>query len=136
MWRIGSAVAGPVAFGCGLCTARRTGMAVRVVRLLTRPARPGDTALHENGSTRADIEVLLNAAGQVLAELCGAGQDVLAPHVVADCVCLPAGRAQPPGHHVRSGMSAGSAGDQQVLRSIPDSSPVTNARAGACGPTR
>ncbi|MGW5611658.1 DNA-binding protein [Streptomyces sp. NPDC003753] len=31
-WRIGGAVAGPVAFGCRLCTARRTGMAVRVVR--------------------------------------------------------------------------------------------------------
>lgn len=31
-WRIGGAVAGPVAFGCRLCTARRTGTAVRVVR--------------------------------------------------------------------------------------------------------
>ncbi|GGP00122.1 TniQ family protein [Wenjunlia tyrosinilytica] len=30
-WRIGGAVAGPVAFGCRLCTARRTGMARRVV---------------------------------------------------------------------------------------------------------
>ncbi|MFJ1561864.1 DNA-binding protein [Streptomyces mirabilis] len=31
-WRIGSAVTGPAAFGCRLCTARRTGTAVRVVR--------------------------------------------------------------------------------------------------------
>ncbi|MFC9916033.1 DNA-binding protein [Streptomyces sp. NPDC127197] len=31
-WRIGGAVAGPVAFGCRLCAARRTGTAVRVVR--------------------------------------------------------------------------------------------------------
>ncbi|WP_329618489.1 hypothetical protein [Streptomyces sp. S465] len=31
-WRIGGAVAGPVAFGCRLCTARRTGTAVRMVR--------------------------------------------------------------------------------------------------------
>ncbi|MEV0982487.1 DNA-binding protein [Streptomyces sp. NPDC049915] len=35
-WRIGSAVAGPVAFGCRLCTARRTGVAVRVVRYAPR----------------------------------------------------------------------------------------------------
>lgn len=32
LWRIGGAVAGPVAFGCRLCTARRTGTAVRAVR--------------------------------------------------------------------------------------------------------
>jgi hypothetical protein len=32
VWRIGGAVAGPVAFGCRLCAARRTGVAVRVVR--------------------------------------------------------------------------------------------------------
>ncbi|MGV9551790.1 DNA-binding protein [Streptomyces ardesiacus] len=31
-WRIGGALAGPVAFGCQLCTARRTGTAVRMVR--------------------------------------------------------------------------------------------------------
>lgn len=31
-WRISGAVAGPVAFGCRLCTARRTGTVVRVVR--------------------------------------------------------------------------------------------------------
>ncbi|WP_329438242.1 hypothetical protein [Streptomyces canus] len=31
-WRIAGAVAGPVAFGCRLCTARRTGAPVRVVR--------------------------------------------------------------------------------------------------------
>ncbi|GAB3006972.1 hypothetical protein GCM10023080_085910 [Streptomyces pseudoechinosporeus] len=31
-WRIGGAVTGPAAFGCRLCTARRTGTAVRVVR--------------------------------------------------------------------------------------------------------
>ncbi|WP_445398781.1 DNA-binding protein [Streptomyces sp. LE64] len=32
LWRTGGAVAGPVAFGCRLCTARRSGAAVRVVR--------------------------------------------------------------------------------------------------------
>ncbi|MGW1997455.1 DNA-binding protein [Embleya sp. NPDC001921] len=32
LWRVGGAVAGPVAFGCRLCAARRTGAAVRVVR--------------------------------------------------------------------------------------------------------
>ncbi|WP_338063913.1 hypothetical protein [Streptomyces noursei] len=31
-WRIGGAVAGPVAFGCRLCAARRTGTVMRVVR--------------------------------------------------------------------------------------------------------
>ncbi|MGW9594493.1 DNA-binding protein [Streptomyces chartreusis] len=31
-WRIGGAVAGPVAFGCRLCAARRTGTVVRVVQ--------------------------------------------------------------------------------------------------------
>ncbi|MGP3637663.1 hypothetical protein ACTU45_30715 [Streptomyces sp. 24-1644] len=31
-WRTSGAIAGPVAFGCRLCTARRTGAAVRVVR--------------------------------------------------------------------------------------------------------
>jgi hypothetical protein len=36
VWRIGSMVAGPVSFGCRLCTARRTGMAVRVVRYAPR----------------------------------------------------------------------------------------------------
>ncbi|MEU2269603.1 DNA-binding protein [Streptomyces olindensis] len=36
LWRIGGAVAGPVAFGCRLCTARRTGAAVRVVRYTPR----------------------------------------------------------------------------------------------------
>ncbi|GGU24955.1 DNA-binding protein [Streptomyces daghestanicus] len=35
-WRTGGAVAGPVAFGCRLCTARRTGTAVRVVRYAPR----------------------------------------------------------------------------------------------------
>ncbi|MDT0398511.1 MULTISPECIES: DNA-binding protein [Streptomyces] len=35
-WRIGGAVAGPVAFGCRLCGARRTGTAVRVVRYTPR----------------------------------------------------------------------------------------------------
>ncbi|MFE7466204.1 DNA-binding protein [Streptomyces sp. NPDC057499] len=32
VWRIGGAVAGPVAFGCRLCVAQRTGTLVRVVR--------------------------------------------------------------------------------------------------------
>ncbi|MGC4985955.1 hypothetical protein ACLQ18_35980 [Streptomyces sp. DT193] len=36
LWRIGSAVAGPVAFGCRPCTARRTGTAVRVVPYAAR----------------------------------------------------------------------------------------------------
>ncbi|MEU9640122.1 DNA-binding protein [Streptomyces tendae] len=36
LWRTGGAVAGPVAFGCRLCTARRTGAAVRVVRYTPR----------------------------------------------------------------------------------------------------
>jgi hypothetical protein len=31
-WRIGGAVTGPTAFGCRLCTARRTGTAMRMVR--------------------------------------------------------------------------------------------------------
>ncbi|MFF4846183.1 DNA-binding protein [Streptomyces collinus] len=35
-WRIGGAVLRPVAFGCQLCTARRTGAAVRVVRYAPR----------------------------------------------------------------------------------------------------
>ncbi len=36
LWRTGGAVAGPVAFGCRLCTARRTGAAVRVMRYTPR----------------------------------------------------------------------------------------------------
>ncbi|MEU7429025.1 DNA-binding protein [Streptomyces sp. NPDC040750] len=36
VWRTGGAVAGPVAFGCRLCAARRTGTAVRVVRYAPR----------------------------------------------------------------------------------------------------
>ncbi|WP_069766713.1 DNA-binding protein [Streptomyces sp. LUP30] len=35
-WRTGGAIAGPVAFGCRLCAARRTGTAVRVVRYAPR----------------------------------------------------------------------------------------------------
>lgn len=35
-WRIAGTVAGPVAFGCRLCTARRTGTPVRVVRYARR----------------------------------------------------------------------------------------------------
>ncbi|MGW3956972.1 DNA-binding protein [Streptomyces sp. NPDC004752] len=35
-WRTGGAVAGPVAFGCRLCAARRTGTTVRVVRYAPR----------------------------------------------------------------------------------------------------
>lgn len=35
-WRAAGAVAGPAAFGCRLCTARRTGAAVRAVRYLPR----------------------------------------------------------------------------------------------------
>ncbi|MFD5110275.1 TniQ family protein [Streptomyces cinereoruber] len=34
VWRIGSVVVGPVAFGCGLCTAQRTGTVVRAVRYI------------------------------------------------------------------------------------------------------
>ncbi|WP_240124613.1 DNA-binding protein [Streptomyces sp. MUM 136J] len=36
LWRIGGAVTGPVAFGCRLCTARRTGTAVQAVRYAPR----------------------------------------------------------------------------------------------------
>lgn len=36
VWQTGSTAAGPVAFGCRLCTARRTGTAVRVVRYAPR----------------------------------------------------------------------------------------------------
>nr|WP_237522871.1 DNA-binding protein [Streptomyces sp. SID1328] len=36
LWRIAGAVVGPVGFGCRLCTARRTGAAVRVVRYAPR----------------------------------------------------------------------------------------------------
>lgn len=36
VWRIGGAVGGSVAFGCRLCTARRTGTAVRVMRYAPR----------------------------------------------------------------------------------------------------
>ncbi|MFF7266478.1 DNA-binding protein [Streptomyces sp. NPDC008159] len=35
-WRTGGAVAGPVAFGCRLCAAQRTGTAVRVARYVPR----------------------------------------------------------------------------------------------------
>ncbi|MGW4690640.1 hypothetical protein ACWEPM_37985 [Streptomyces sp. NPDC004244] len=36
LWRVGGKAAGPVAFGCRLCVARRTGEAVRVVRYAKR----------------------------------------------------------------------------------------------------
>lgn len=36
LWRAGGAVVGPVAFGCRLCTARRTGQLVRTVRYAER----------------------------------------------------------------------------------------------------
>ncbi|MEV4927273.1 DNA-binding protein [Streptomyces roseoverticillatus] len=36
VWRVGGAVVGPVAFGCRLCPARRTGAGVRVVRYAQR----------------------------------------------------------------------------------------------------
>ncbi|MGW6707614.1 DNA-binding protein [Streptomyces sp. NPDC054956] len=36
VWRIGGTVGGPVAFGCRLCTARRTGVAARVVQYAPR----------------------------------------------------------------------------------------------------
>ncbi|PKV76954.1 hypothetical protein BX283_7875, partial [Streptomyces sp. TLI_146] len=36
LWRVGGALVGPMAFGCRLCTARRTGAAVRVVRYAQR----------------------------------------------------------------------------------------------------
>jgi hypothetical protein len=39
VWRSAGAVVGPVAFGCRLCTARRTGTAVRVVRYVARSSR-------------------------------------------------------------------------------------------------
>ncbi|GAB2884996.1 DNA-binding protein [Streptomyces mayteni] len=36
VWRVGGTVVGPVVFGCRLCAARRTGVAVRVVRYAQR----------------------------------------------------------------------------------------------------
>ncbi|MER5312443.1 hypothetical protein ABT034_32235 [Streptomyces sp. NPDC002773] len=36
LWRVGGAVAGPVAFGCRLCTARRTGQGLLAVRDVPR----------------------------------------------------------------------------------------------------
>ncbi|MFI8105852.1 DNA-binding protein [Streptomyces sp. NPDC086023] len=36
LWRVGGAVIGPVAFGCRLCTAQRTGQPVRAVRYAER----------------------------------------------------------------------------------------------------
>lgn len=36
LWRVGGAVAGPVAFGCRWCAARRTGAPVRVIRYAAR----------------------------------------------------------------------------------------------------
>jgi hypothetical protein len=55
---------------------------------------------HENGSARADAEVLLNAAGrQVLASLCGVGQDGLAralPSWGQEDSKLPAAQADAP----------------------------------------
>jgi hypothetical protein len=39
LWRSAGAVVGPMAFGCRLCTARRTGTAVRMVRYAARSSR-------------------------------------------------------------------------------------------------
>ncbi|CAM5695527.1 TniQ family protein [Streptomyces canus] len=53
-WRIGGALAGPVAFGCRLCTARRTGTAVRVVRYAPRWQRV--CARHQRWLLDADTD--------------------------------------------------------------------------------
>ncbi|GCD97094.1 hypothetical protein EHYA_04781 [Embleya hyalina] len=54
MWRVGGAVVGPVAFGCRLCTARRTGRPVRVVRYAARWERA--CARHARWSPDADAD--------------------------------------------------------------------------------
>jgi hypothetical protein len=59
-WRIGGALAGPAAFGCRLCVARRTGTAERVVRYTPRWERV--CARHGRWLLDAD-------AGQVLEHL-------------------------------------------------------------------
>ncbi|MFG2639263.1 DNA-binding protein [Streptomyces sp. NPDC048362] len=53
-WRTGGAVAGPVAFGCRLCAARRTGTAVRVVRYAPRWERV--CVRHGRGLLDADAD--------------------------------------------------------------------------------
>ncbi|WP_229758432.1 DNA-binding protein [Peterkaempfera bronchialis] len=52
LWRIGGAVAGPVAFGCRLCTARRTGTALRAVRY----APPWERACVRHGRWLLDAD--------------------------------------------------------------------------------
>ncbi|MFJ2264449.1 DNA-binding protein [Streptomyces sp. NPDC087844] len=56
-WRTGGAVAGPVAFGCRLCAARRTGTAVRVVRYVPRWERV--CVRHRRWLLDADADQLL-----------------------------------------------------------------------------
>ncbi|MET7304139.1 DNA-binding protein [Embleya sp. NPDC005575] len=54
MWRVGGAVVGPVAFGCRLCAARRTGGPVRVVRYAARWERV--CVRHTRWSSDADAD--------------------------------------------------------------------------------
>ncbi|MFF4179774.1 hypothetical protein [Streptomyces sp. NPDC001750] len=54
VWRVGGAVVGPVAFGCRLCTARRTGAQVRVVRYASRWERV--CVRHERWQLDADAD--------------------------------------------------------------------------------
>ncbi|MFD3456995.1 DNA-binding protein [Streptomyces sp. NPDC058691] len=60
LWRSGGTVAGPVAFGCGLCAARRTGTAgVRVVRYVPR----WDRVCVRHGRWLLDADADLSAGG-------------------------------------------------------------------------
>jgi hypothetical protein len=60
-WRTGGAVAGPVAFGCRLCAARRTGTVVRVVRYVPRWERV--CVLHRRWLLDADADQSLEYLG-------------------------------------------------------------------------
>ncbi|MFJ5220571.1 DNA-binding protein [Streptomyces sp. NPDC088354] len=61
LWRVGGAVAGPVALGCGLCAARRTGTAgVRVVRYAPRWER----VCARHGRWLLDADADLSAGGR------------------------------------------------------------------------
>ncbi|MFF3467606.1 TniQ family protein [Streptomyces sp. NPDC002619] len=59
-WRAAVAVAGPAAFGCRLCTARRTGQALRAVRYLPRWRR----VCVRHGRWLLDADAVGGAAGQ------------------------------------------------------------------------
>ncbi|MGW2668149.1 DNA-binding protein [Streptomyces sp. NPDC001272] len=54
LWRVGGTVVGPVAFGCRLCAARRSGQAVRVVRYAERWQRVCER--HHRWQLDADVD--------------------------------------------------------------------------------